>query len=100
MAMRMHSNWGGMHTTKASDGCCLVNVRGFSNKGRKQPHVNSRRRQPVRTTAKAYATEVDVAVIGGGPGGLAAAAAASSAFGNSLNVKVIKLLQTADAVTD
>lgn len=39
-------------------------------------------------TAKVNATEVDVAVIGGGPGGLAAAAAASSAFGNSLSIKV------------
>lgn len=39
-------------------------------------------------TAKSCATEVDVAVVGGGPGGLATAAAFTSAFGNSLKVKV------------
>ena len=50
-------------------------------------------------TAKVAATQVDVAIIGGGPGGLAAAAAASSAFGNSLSVKVIKILQAAGAIT-
>ncbi|KAL0018623.1 hypothetical protein WJX79_002055 [Trebouxia sp. C0005] len=43
---------------------------------------------PVRTNAKARATEVDVAIIGGGPGGLAAAAAVTSAFGNTLRVQV------------
>ncbi|KAL0047809.1 hypothetical protein WJX82_000477 [Trebouxia sp. C0006] len=43
---------------------------------------------PVRTHAKAYATEVDVAIIGGGPGGLSAAAAVTSAFGDTLRVQV------------
>ena len=47
---------------------------------------------PVRTHAKAYATEVDVAIIGGGPGGLAAAAAFTSAFGDTLRVQVNSLL--------
>ena len=51
-------------------------------------------------TARAYATKVDIAVIGGGPGGLAAAAAASSAFGNSLSIKVIKVIQAAGVITD
>ncbi len=46
----------------------------------------------VRTHAKAYATEVDVAIIGGGPGGLAAAAAVTSAFGDTLRVQVNSLL--------
>jgi len=32
--------------------------------------------------------DVDVAIVGGGPGGLAAAAATRSAFGDSLRVKV------------
>ncbi len=47
---------------------------------------------PVRTHAKAYATEVDVAIIGGGPGGLSAAAAVTSAFGDTLRVQVNSLL--------
>jgi len=47
---------------------------------------------PVRTNAKAHATEVDVAIIGGGPGGLAAAAAVTSAFGDTLRVQVFSLL--------
>jgi len=47
---------------------------------------------PVRTNAKAYATGVDVAIIGGGPGGLAAAAAVTSAFGDTLRVQVSSLL--------
>lgn len=93
--MHMHLNWGGTHPSYISAGCCLVDVRGFSNKRRKQPHGH----QPVRMTAKVAATQVDVAIIGGGPGGLAAAAAASSAFGNSLSVKVIKILQAAGAIT-
>ena len=93
--MHMRLNWGGTHSSHLSAGCCLVNVRDSSNKRRKQPHG----RQPVRMTAKVVATEVDVAVIGGGPGGLAAAAAASSAFGNSLSIKVIKILQAAGAIT-
>lgn len=43
-------------------------------------------------TTKCCATEIDVAIVGGGPGGLAAAAAVTSAFGNSLKVKVAVLL--------
>ena len=43
-------------------------------------------------TAKSCATDVDVAVIGGGPGGLATAAAFASAFGDSLKIKVTACL--------
>jgi len=39
--------------------------------------------------------EVDVAVVGGGPGGLAAAAAVLSAFGDTFEVKVRRLMSFA-----
>lgn len=41
-----------------------------------------------RTKAAKAATRVDVAVVGGGPGGLATAAAVRSAFGKHVGVKV------------
>ncbi|KAL0021549.1 hypothetical protein WJX77_007380 [Trebouxia sp. C0004] len=45
----------------------------------------------VRTNAKGHATEVDVATMGGGPGGLPAAAAVSSAFSDTLSVQVYQI---------
>ena len=39
--------------------------------------------------------EVDVAVVGGGPGGLAAAAAVLSAFGDTFEVRVRRLMSFA-----
>ncbi|DBA84819.1 TPA: hypothetical protein ACH3X1_005852 [Trebouxia sp. C0004] len=50
----------------------------------------------VRTNAKGHATEVDVATMGGGPGGLPAAAAVSSAFS-----KVVHATESSDqAITE
>ncbi len=69
--------------------CCLFDVR--LNKRLTCKRARSMTAS-VRTHAKAYATEVDVAIIGGGPGGLAAAAAVTSAFGDTLRVQVNSLL--------
>ena len=47
-----------------------------------------------RTKAAKTASRVDVAVVGGGPGGLATAAAVRSAFGKHVGVKVRQHHQT------
>ncbi len=81
--------WAGFLPKHNLSECCSVDVRLSKRLTCKRSRSMT---APVRTNAKAYATEVDVAIIGGGPGGLAAAAAVTSAFGDTLRVQVSSLL--------
>lgn len=89
MATRMHCDWCGRRSAQSSAAHHLRDARFQRIQTR---HSAVRVRAPVKMTTKSCAAEIDVAIVGGGPGGLAAAAAITSAFGNSLNVKVTVLL--------
>ena len=88
MATLLQSKWGGVPSAQLSPTHRLQDARFERIQTRRSP---ARGRASVRTTKMSCATEIDVAIVGGGPGGLAAAAAITSAFDNSLNIKVTVL---------
>ncbi|KAL3137400.1 hypothetical protein ABBQ32_006923 [Trebouxia sp. C0010 RCD-2024] len=88
MATRLHCNWSG---ARSAQSIAVHHLRDARFQRIQIRNAAVRVKAPVRMTTKACATEIDVAIVGGGPGGLAAAAAITSAFDNSLNVKVFEI---------
>lgn len=84
MAILLRPEGSGTRFAKSPAAHCLRDARFHRRQTCRRPEL----RTPVRMTAKSCATDIDVAVIGGGPGGLATAAALTSAFGNRLKIKV------------
>ncbi|KAL0030448.1 hypothetical protein WJX79_005879 [Trebouxia sp. C0005] len=76
--------------------CKLINLGRATAKDKLSLQMNLRRRviSKLRSTSMAMKQfDVDVAVVGGGPGGLAAAAAIGSAFGTDTTVKIYESLK-------